>query len=96
MMITKQVKHRRLLAVIASTIVGLTLAGCGGTSVTNPETGSPSSSAEAALDDLASQCLDVWLNTEAPQSAIDAGLTPVTEGQRDPQVAVVQCSVAGR
>jgi len=65
-MITKQVKRRRLLAVIASTIVGLILTGCGGTSVPNPDTGEASSSAaEAALNEI---------DAVAIQQAILAGL----------------------
>ena len=69
------------------------LAVCGGTPVTPSDPGSASSwAADASLDELASECLDAWLNAVASRSVIDDGLVPVTDGQSVVQPLVTQNS----
>jgi len=74
-----------LTIIVASTNI---LAGCstGGT-LTPAES---SSVARAAREQLASECLDTWLNTVATQSVIDDGLVPVSDGQSEPEPVVTQ------
>jgi len=81
---------RRVVIVLADMVLvfaGLfLLAGCGG-GLPDPEETS-GSSADAAMEQAASDCLDIWLNTKAPQSVINAGLTPTSDGYR-PAVPVI-------
>ena len=74
---------------IRGKLVGLALAlalllavtGCGGGNRPTPQ--DDESASQAAAYDFAYQCLEAWLNTEAPLSTIDSGFEP-TSDWRDP------------
>jgi len=78
---------RRLVATFLGLTVLIILAGCTGD---KPDPAASQSALAAARIQAASDCLDTWLNTQAPQSTIDAGLTPRSDGQRPFQSVIIR------
>jgi len=78
----------RMVAIGIVTTIVIVAGACSTNGVQTPE--QSSSSYAAAMNRLASDCLDTWLNTLAPQSAIDDGLIPVTDGQSQPEPIITQ------
>jgi len=66
---------------VALVVVAVAVVMCGCGSGAAQGEAEASASASAARQQAADGCLDVWLNTLAPQSTIDAGLKPVDGGQ---------------
>ena len=74
--------------VLAALIVVVCLAGCGPVSGGSSATSAPTIS---DADQMVADCLDLWLNTEAPQSVIDAGMAEVANnGLPVTQIVVTQ------
>ncbi|MCL2490910.1 MAG: hypothetical protein FWF36_09385 [Propionibacteriaceae bacterium] len=74
---------RRAGVAIVAAAVAVVMCGCGSGAAQRAAEAeaSASASASAARQQAADACLDVWLNTLAPKSTIDAGLQPVDDGQ---------------